>query len=274
VKLLLSFHFRKLRLFFLCLKISDIGNKWKRHWTKPIAGWICGLTLFLQFRVLCVPLYCIKKRGYVQYIKITTDVQNYNFTRSFLCGYETWCHVLRRRICTECAWELEEILKPKGDDVTVSCRKRHNEELCNLNSALKIILVVIVRRIIIIIIIVIIIIITTTITTIIKSSFSSFLGTACRLTRGCHHGNPYITVLHNKHTYKRYTGRSQWPCGLRSRSAAERLLGSWVRIQPGALMFVSCECLFWKVEVSATGRTLVERSPTDCSVCPSVIKWK
>jgi hypothetical protein len=34
------------------------------------------------------------------------------------------------------------------------------------------------------------------------------------------------------------TGRSQWPRGLRRRSAAERLLGSWVRILPGAWMFV------------------------------------
>jgi hypothetical protein len=29
-------------------------------------------------------------------------------------------------------------------------------------------------------------------------------------------------------------------------------------------MFVSCECLCCKVEVSATGRSLVQRSPTDC----------
>src|SRR5215470_2712791 len=34
--------------------------------------------------------------------------------------------------------------------------------------------------------------------------------------------------------------RSQWPHGLRRRSAAERLLGSWVRIPPRAWMFVSC----------------------------------
>jgi hypothetical protein len=33
-------------------------------------------------------------------------------------------------------------------------------------------------------------------------------------------------------------GRSQWPRGLRRRSAAERLLGSWVRIPPGAWMNV------------------------------------
>ena len=36
--------------------------------------------------------------------------------------------------------------------------------------------------------------------------------------------------------------RSQWPRGLRRRSAATRLLRSWVRIPTGAWMFVCCEC--------------------------------
>jgi hypothetical protein len=36
--------------------------------------------------------------------------------------------------------------------------------------------------------------------------------------------------------------RSQWPRGLRRRSAVARLLRSWVRILPGAWMFVCCEC--------------------------------
>ena len=36
--------------------------------------------------------------------------------------------------------------------------------------------------------------------------------------------------------------RSQCPRGLRSRSAAARLQRSWVRIPPGAWMFVYCEC--------------------------------
>ena len=36
--------------------------------------------------------------------------------------------------------------------------------------------------------------------------------------------------------------RSQWPRGLRRRSAAARLLRSWVRIPPGAWMFICCEC--------------------------------
>ena len=37
-------------------------------------------------------------------------------------------------------------------------------------------------------------------------------------------------------------GRSQWPRGLRRRSAAARLLGLWVRTPSGAWMFVCCEC--------------------------------
>jgi hypothetical protein len=32
-------------------------------------------------------------------------------------------------------------------------------------------------------------------------------------------------------------------------------------------MSVSCECLCCQVEVSASGRSLVQRSPTDCGVC-------
>ena len=40
----------------------------------------------------------------------------------------------------------------------------------------------------------------------------------------------------------RHWCRSQWPRGLRRRYAAARLLRSWVRIPPGAWMFVLCEC--------------------------------
>ena len=40
----------------------------------------------------------------------------------------------------------------------------------------------------------------------------------------------------------REIGRSQWPHGLRRRSAAARLLRLWVRFPPGALMIVCCEC--------------------------------
>ena len=36
--------------------------------------------------------------------------------------------------------------------------------------------------------------------------------------------------------------RSQWPCYLRHTYAAALLLRSWVRIPPGAWMFICCEC--------------------------------
>ena len=39
-----------------------------------------------------------------------------------------------------------------------------------------------------------------------------------------------------------YICRSQWPRGLRRRSSAARLLRSWVRVPPGAWMYVCCEC--------------------------------
>jgi len=39
-----------------------------------------------------------------------------------------------------------------------------------------------------------------------------------------------------------WSSRSQWPRGLRRRSAATSLLRSWVRIPPGAWMFVCSEC--------------------------------
>ena len=54
----------------------------------------------------------------------------------------------------------------------------------------------------------------------------------------------YVTVrrLDNIITNKKNKSPSQWPRGLRRRSAAARLLRSWVSIQPGAWMFVCCEC--------------------------------
>ena len=39
-----------------------------------------------------------------------------------------------------------------------------------------------------------------------------------------------------------FTCRSQWSRGIRRRSSAARLLRLWVRIPPGAWMFVCCEC--------------------------------
>jgi hypothetical protein len=54
--------------------------------------------------------------------------------------------------------------------------------------------------------------------------------------------------------------RSQWPRGLRRRSTAARLLRSWVRITPEALIFV-CVCVVrCQVEVSATNWSLAQRN--------------
>ena len=64
--------------------------------------------------------------------------------------------------------------------------------------------------------------------------------------------------------------RSQWPCGLRRKSAAVCLLRLWVRIPPGAwLSVVSVVCC--QVEVSVTDWSLVQRSPTDSGVSLCVI---
>ena len=57
------------------------------------------------------------------------------------------------------------------------------------------------------------------------------------------------------------------PRCLRCGSAAARLLGLWVRIPPGAWMFVSCDCfVYCRVEVSASVWSLFQRSPTECGV--------
>jgi hypothetical protein len=61
--------------------------------------------------------------------------------------------------------------------------------------------------------------------------------------------------------------RSRWPHGLRRGSAAAHLLELWVRIPPGASMYlclVSVVCC--QVEVSASGWSLVQRNPTDCGL--------
>jgi len=54
----------------------------------------------------------------------------------------------------------------------------------------------------------------------------------------------YLKLLSSSFVFKCRTikgSRSQWPRGLRHRSAAARLLRSWARIPPGACMFV-CQC--------------------------------
>jgi hypothetical protein len=63
---------------------------------------------------------------------------------------------------------------------------------------------------------------------------------------------------------KNRRSRSQWPRGLRRRSAAARLLKLWVRIPPWTKMYVSLSVVCFQVEVSATSWSLFQRSPTDC----------
>jgi len=61
---------------------------------------------------------------------------------------------------------------------------------------------------------------------------------------------------------------SRWRRGRRRGSEAAHLLGSRVRIPPGGhgcLSLVAVVCC--QIEVSATGWSLVQRSPTDCGVC-------
>jgi hypothetical protein len=62
------------------------------------------------------------------------------------------------------------------------------------------------------------------------------------------------------HSYKILSCRSQWPRGLRRGPAAYCLLELLVRIPPGAWMSVCCVFS----EFSASGCSLVQRSPTDC----------
>jgi len=65
-------------------------------------------------------------------------------------------------------------------------------------------------------------------------------------------------------------GQSQGPRGLTRRSAAARLQGLRIRIQPGAwISVVSVVCC--QVEVSATSRSHAQRSLTDCSASLCVI---
>ena len=63
------------------------------------------------------------------------------------------------------------------------------------------------------------------------------------------------------------TSRSQWPCGLRLRSTAVRLVGLWVRIPPGAwISVVGVEC--------CTGRGLCDgliTGPEESYGCLSVV---
>jgi hypothetical protein len=52
----------------------------------------------------------------------------------------------------------------------------------------------------------------------------------------------YIGAIRNLRSVPEASCRFQWPCGLRRRSSAARLLRSWVGIPQGAWIFVCCEC--------------------------------
>jgi len=63
-------------------------------------------------------------------------------------------------------------------------------------------------------------------------------------------------------------GRSQWPRSLRRGSLIARLLGLRVRIPPRVWFSVPCVCCVLSGrEVSAFGRSHVQRSSTECGVC-------
>jgi hypothetical protein len=57
---------------------------------------------------------------------------------------------------------------------------------------------------------------------------------------------PHVSCIHQIQNkvfgIRRFTCRFQWSRCLRCRSTAARLLRSWVRIPPGAWIFVCCEC--------------------------------
>jgi hypothetical protein len=58
--------------------------------------------------------------------------------------------------------------------------------------------------------------------------------------------------------------RSQWSRGLRRGSASTRLLELRVRIPPKDMDVSLMSDVFCHVEVSATGQSLIQRSPTEC----------
>jgi len=59
--------------------------------------------------------------------------------------------------------------------------------------------------------------------------------------------------------------RSQWPSGLRRGFAVARLLGLRVRIMSGAWMSVSCDYCVLSGRCSVMGRSLIQKSPSECT---------
>ena len=80
----------------------------------------------------------------------------------------------------------------------------------------------------------------------------------------------YIYIYTHTHTHT-HICRSKWPRGLRHRSAAARLLRSWVRIPPGHRYLSVASVVCCQVEMSVTSWSLVQRSPTDCAASLCVI---
>jgi len=85
---------------------------------------------------------------------------------------------------------------------------------------------------------------------------------------------PYINlgVIIRFHCRMEELSRSRWPCGLRSESAAARLLGLRVRIPPGPYISVSWSVVCCQEEVTASGRSLVQRSRTECDREASIMR--
>jgi hypothetical protein len=67
--------------------------------------------------------------------------------------------------------------------------------------------------------------------------------------------------------------RSQWPKRQKARICSRSLSGIAGSYPAGALLSISCECCVL-LQFSATGRSLVQKSPTDCSVSVSAIQCK
>jgi len=63
-----------------------------------------------------------------------------------------------------------------------------------------------------------------------------------------------------------YIIRSQWPRGLKLGSMASRLLGLRVRVLPAPVCLFPVNVVCCHVEVSASGRSLVQGSPAECVV--------
>ena len=86
----------------------------------------------------------------------------------------------------------------------------------------------------------------------------------------------FVVFLHNilsPNQYSRYIlcawneNLCRWLYGLRCGSAVAHLQGLRFRIPPWAWMSLSCECwMLSERDVSASGRSLVQKSPTECDL--------